>query len=164
MTGKYYTAENYSSQSSIGYLLRHASKLLTNQVTELFSECEISFIQFIVMMILHEGSSTTAAEIAHHLCHDSGALTRVIDQLEQAELIKREKHAHDKRVMELTLTEKGNSLLQQSCPAIIAYYNAVLAEFTHEEADHLLALLKRLIMSITHHADMTSLVANEETL
>lgn len=148
MTGKYYTAENYESRSSIGYLIRHASKLLTAQVNELFTEQAISFVQYIVLIHLRDGHAKTAAEINQHLCHDSGALTRVIDQLEERGFVRRERNNQDRRMMELILTQEGEAIVNVASKMVFAHYNALLTDYTPEEIDSLVHLLARLINNL----------------
>jgi DNA-binding MarR family transcriptional regulator len=148
MTGKYYTAENYESRSSIGYLLRHANKLLTTQVNELFTQQDLSFVQFIILISLRDGHAKTAAEINQYLYHDSGALTRVIDQLEERGFVKRERNNQDRRMMELILTMQGKSVADAASYSVFTHYNLLLANYAPEEVDMLIHLLTRLISNL----------------
>lgn len=148
MTGKYYTAENYESRTSIGYLLRHANKLLTMQVNALFTEQDISFVQFIVLISLRDGHAKTAAEINQHLCHDSGALTRLIDQLEERGFVKRERNNQDRRMMELILTTEGKDIVDAASYRVFTHYNSLLANYAPEEVNTLIHLLTRFINSL----------------
>ena len=83
MPKQYYKVENYQSQRSIGYFLRRAGKLITSRIESLFIQEDVSFVQWVILMHLRADTSLTAAELCQSLCHDSGALTRVIDQMEK---------------------------------------------------------------------------------
>src|SRR4051812_10360080 len=107
MVKQYYKLEEYNATSSIGYLLKNCSKNISQRVESLFVEEEVSFVQWVVMMHLRDGIASTAAELSQHICHDSGALTRILDQLEKRELIERNRSLKDRRIVELKLTQNG---------------------------------------------------------
>ena len=95
MAKPYYQAKSYESRKSIGYLLRRGRNLLTVQVEALFEEKfvdkDITFAQWVVLMCLRDKLATTSAEISQYICYDSGALTRLIDQMENRGLLKRKR-------------------------------------------------------------------------
>ncbi len=66
-------------------------KLITGRIEALFVEEDVSFVQWVILMNLRDGLRMTSAELCQHLCHDSGALTRVIDQMEERGLIRRKR-------------------------------------------------------------------------
>ena len=144
MPKTYYHVEAYQARRSIGYLLRRAGKLVTAHIEELFTEEDVSFLQWMLMMNLREGLAHTAAELREQVCHDSGALTRVIDQLEERGFISRQRSTTDRRAIELKLTAQGANIVNSYLPRVIGLYNTLMEDFTAEEADTLITLLTRL--------------------
>ena len=83
------------------------------------------------------------------MSHDSGALTRVLDQMEQQGWITRERSTQDRRVVELTLTKAGYVTTEIYLPQVVELYNQIMGDFTKDEADTLIALLMRLNDKLT---------------
>jgi DNA-binding MarR family transcriptional regulator len=141
----FYNSKSYHARDSIGYLVRRAGNLMTTRVEEVFADHEITFAQWMVLMRLRDGLATTAAELARDMCHDSGALTRIIDQLAQRGLIERQRGREDRRTIALSLTERGLETVNGLVPTVVGLLNLALAGFTHDEATTLTRLLNKLI-------------------
>jgi DNA-binding MarR family transcriptional regulator len=141
----FYDPKTYKARDSIGYLVRRAGNLVTTRVEDAFSHNEITFAQWMVLMKLRDGLANTAAEIARDMCHDSGALTRVIDQLAQRGLVERHRSLSDRRTVELKLTDAGLKTVNGLVPTVVGLLNTALADFSHDEASTLTRLLKKLI-------------------
>src|SRR3984957_17925934 len=152
MPEQYYHLKDYDSRRSIRYLLRRSGKLITGRIEALFVKEDVSFVQWVIMMNLRDGLRMTAAELCQHLCHDSGALTRVIDQMEERGLIRRKRSTEDRRMVKLELTKEGRKVTESFLPRVIGLYNGLLADFTAKEADLLIELLTRLISNLSEPA------------
>lgn len=152
MPEQYYKAQGYQARRSIGYLLRHGGKLMTARIEVLFAREDISFVQWVILMNLRDGLHMTATELCQQLCHDSGALTRVIDQLEQRGLLCRERSKADRRVVALALTDEGRAVTESFLPRLVELYNTLLADFTDAEAHTLIDLLTRLTAKLAEPA------------
>ena len=144
MLRQYYNAENYECRKSVGYLLRHSSKLITSKIESLFVSEDISFVQYVILMNLRDGLAKTSAELCQSICHDSGALTRIIDQMEKRKFLKRIRSKQDRRIITLKLTKTGKEIAESFLPRVVQLYNSLLSGFTHQEADTLINLLTRL--------------------
>lgn len=145
MPKQYYKVKGYRSQRSIGYLLRRSGKLITARIEKLFAKEDISFVQWAILMNLRDGLRMTAAELCQHLCHDSGALTRVIDGMEKRGLVRRKRSTKDRRRVALELTNEGRKVTEIFLSRVVKLYNGLLSDFTVEEADILISLLSRLV-------------------
>jgi DNA-binding MarR family transcriptional regulator len=143
------TKESWHAQRSIGYLARRASGLILSRLEDIFAGQGMTFVQWAVLMLLRDGLVRTAADICRDLDYDSGALTRVLDQLEQRGFIERRRGCQDRRVVELILTEKGRETAESLIPLVADSYNGALADFTREEAEALIRLLGKLIAGIS---------------
>lgn len=148
MLKQYYKLSQYSPERSIGYLLRRSGKLITAQIEALFTKEDVSFVNWVILMNLNNGAST-AAELCQHLCHDSGALTRIIDQMEERGLIKRQRSTDDRRVVTLAITPMGRKMIKKFLPRVLDLYNDLLTDFTREEADQLITSLSRLVAKLS---------------
>ena len=141
----YYKEDTYKSLRGIGYLLKRGGKLANARIEALFTGTEeITYTQWIVLMYLRDRVLVTAGEISQEMCHDSGALTRIIDQLEERKLLQRQRSTTDRRVVELELTDDGRQLTERFLPRLLALYNEIFDGFTKEEADQAISLLMRI--------------------
>ncbi len=149
MSKQYYKAGDYQARKSIGYLLRRGRNLLTTQVEALFKQKlgdnGVPYVQWVIMICLRDSLAKTPSELSQYICHDSGALTRVLDQMEERGLIKRERSSEDRRVVDLVLTKEGIRTAESHIGIIVDYYNDLMADFTHAEIDTLVHLLTRVV-------------------
>jgi DNA-binding MarR family transcriptional regulator len=130
---------------SIGYLLRRAYKLSVPLAESLFVGQELSFTQWIALIQLRTGVIDTCGALARFLDHDSGATTRMLDQLEGCGLVSRRRSATDRRVVHLSLTDAGHNAAEALMPRIDALWRDVLTGFDPKEVTLLTRLLQRLI-------------------
>jgi DNA-binding MarR family transcriptional regulator len=144
----HYSAATYRAGSSIGYLVKRAGSLMVSRIEAVFASHEITFVQWLVLMYLRDGLARTAAEICREMCHDSGALTRVIDQLSDRGFIERRRSTEDRRVVELFLTDAGRRTVESLVPLVVDNLNLVLEGFSAGEVDILTRLLTRLVAAI----------------
>ena len=149
MVLSYYKVKNYQSRRGIGYLLKRAGRLANARIEELFTgDEEISFTQWVVLMNLRDKLVVTAAGLSQEIGHDSGAMTRVIDQLENRGLLRRERSTTDRRVIELELTDEGRQVTEHYLPRLVGLYNRLFEDFSREEVDQSVALLTRLVTKL----------------
>ena len=94
-------------------------------------------------MQIGDGVAETAADVVRNTGHDSGALTRLIDQLEQRGLIERHRCTNDRRIAKLRLTEAGQEAAKMLTPIAVKFFNDLLEDFSAHEVDLLISLLTR---------------------
>lgn len=135
---------NFTAPNSIGYLISQAQANLRPQVEALFEREDISFSQWRVLMCLRDGIASTCADISRELSHDKGSMTRLVDQLEERGLLTCRRDADDRRVVFLELTPAGRAAVNTLVPKVVAYYNALLANFSPQDVKLLIGLLTRL--------------------
>lgn len=149
MVKQFYSADTYESSISMGYLLRRGRNLVTAQVEKVFAEKladqDITFVQWVILMCLRDDLARTPSEICQYICYDSGALTRVVDQMEERGLLTRKRSTEDRRVVELTLTPDGTAMIAKLIALVVDCYNGMFESFSQAEADTLLRLLTKFV-------------------
>jgi DNA-binding MarR family transcriptional regulator len=143
----YYTPSNYAMKNSVGYLMRLCTNRVLPQMEALFQDQELTFSQWTTLVALHDGRIATAGDLAHNICHDAGSLTRLVDQMVERGLVTRSRSETDRRVVTLSLTPRGRSLVEVLAPKVMNFWNGLLSDFSHSEVDTLIALLTRLVMA-----------------
>ena len=142
----YYKPSNYTMRNSVGYLMRICTNRVMPQMEALFQDQELTFSQWTTLVALHDGRISTAGDLAHNICHDAGSLTRLIDEMVKRGLVTRNRSETDRRVVTLSLTPRGADLVESLAPRVMHFWNDLLAGFTHNEIDTMIALLTRLVL------------------
>ena len=73
-------------------------------------EIDLTYTQYIAMMVLWEKESVTVKELGEALYLDSGTLTPLLKKMEAKGLITRRRSEADERSLIVTLTEAGDRL------------------------------------------------------
>ena len=97
----------------------------------------------------------------HQFRHDSGALTRVIDQLADRGLLERVRRDRDRRKVELQLTEAGRKTVEGLVPLVVDKLNLALFDFSSEEFQEFLRLLLKLNTRLQSTLDAGTAVGSE---
>ena len=148
MPTQHYRAESFLARSSVGYLLKRAYLQLVDQIEPALEGQGFTFTQWVILMHLRDGLALNARELCSQLRHDSGALTRVIDQLEARALVSRERSRKDRREVQLQLTPQGRRTVEDMIPAVVERLNDALGDLTSDELSVLTRLLTKLGASL----------------
>ena len=142
---QHYSADSFHARDSIGYLIKRTQRLMGDRIEAVFASQSITFQQWIVLMHLRDGIADTTAGLCEELRHDSGAMTRLIDQLDERGLIERQRQSTDRRVVNLALTSAGRKMVESLVPLTVDALNWTLEGFTKSEVQQLKSLLHRVI-------------------
>lgn len=141
----YYTDAPPTPQDSIGYLLRRANGLSMALAEAAFQDTEISFIQWVVLALVNSGTADTCAGISRNLGYNSGAMTRLVDQLEQRGLLCRQRDSRDRRITRLALTGAGKAVVVDLGKRIYALWNDLLDGLDPADIRRVIAVLNTLV-------------------
>jgi DNA-binding MarR family transcriptional regulator len=144
MSKQHYQAATYKAENSVGYLIKRAHSMMLNVLDQVFEEQGFSYIQYVILSWLRDGIAVNPKDICVQFRHDSGALTRVIDQLADRGLLERVRRDRDRRKVELQLTEAGRTAVAELIPLVVEKLNLALADFSSEEVREFLRLLLKL--------------------
>lgn len=97
-------------KNQVCFPLYACSKELVRQYKPYLKELNLTYTQYIVMMVLWERERVSSRELAECLHLDYGTLTPVLKRLDQAGYLRRERAAEDERLLTLSLTEEGRAL------------------------------------------------------
>jgi len=139
-----YTPENYHPEDSIGRLIADVSGRLLVAFDDETADMGITGAQWVILMRIAGGCGSTAAELCRFSRYDTGSMTRMLDRLEEKDLIRRVRSSTDRRIIHLELTEAGQDLYTLLPPVAIKVLNAHLKGFSREELDLLKGFLNRM--------------------
>lgn len=130
-------------ENQLCFPLYAAAKEVVNRYKPLLDKLDLTYTQYIAMMVLWEYKSIGVKELGKHLYLDSGTLTPLLKRLEAKGLVKRERSMEDERAVNITITEAGEKLKQEALgiPAQIVK----CMPLSMEEAGTLYTLLYKLL-------------------
>ncbi|MFA9440229.1 MarR family winged helix-turn-helix transcriptional regulator [Uliginosibacterium sp. sgz301328] len=106
--------------------------------------CDVNFSQFRVLKALAHSDGMNATELARRVEHDAGALTRMLDRLQEKGYVIRRPCEGDRRAVDVTLTEAGR-VLWSSMNRVASELNAyAVSDLTEEEQKTLTGFLQRI--------------------
>jgi DNA-binding MarR family transcriptional regulator len=157
MPKPYYTIENLEAGNSIGYLVKRCGGLMTQLAERRFESSSVSFTQWVALMHLrmHE-EPISATQLSKELCHDMGALTRVVDELERRGLVRRERSRRDRRAVELDITAAGRREAENGKRVIVELLNELTEHYSPTEITALVGLLQRMMAVLQSAADASA--------
>ena len=106
-------------------------------------ELDLTYTQYITMILLWEHGTMTVKEMGDRLFLDSGTLTPLLKKLEAKGLITRTRSQKDERNLNITLTEEGEDMHKraQPIPCSVSKFNPL----TNEESATLYQLLYKML-------------------
>ncbi|PWJ50094.1 MarR family winged helix-turn-helix transcriptional regulator [Faecalicatena contorta] len=111
MAGKY---DALKLKNQLCFPLYACSKEIVKLYKPYLDELDLTYTQYITMMVLWEHKQMNVKELGGHLYLDSGTLTPVLKKLEQKGWVKRSRTKEDERVLNVTLTENGEALKEKA--------------------------------------------------
>ena len=106
--------ENLQLGAQVCFPLYAASRKITQQYAKYLTPLDLTYPQYLVLLVLREEGSLTVNAIGERLYLDSGTLTPLLKRMEAKELLTRIRCKEDERVMWITLTEKGKQLEEKA--------------------------------------------------
>jgi DNA-binding MarR family transcriptional regulator len=142
---RFYRADRYSADESIGYLMRQVLNGMAQATESRLEPHGLTNAQWMPLFKLRLGAAETVAELARECRADAGAMTRMLDRLEAKGLCRRVRSTSDRRVVNIELTADGEIAADKVPPAIAEVLNGYLAGFSRDEWTQLKSLLRRMI-------------------
>ena len=105
---------------------------------------DLSTNEFIVLKFLAQHGPKRVTDISNELAVSASHITVVTDSLVKKEYISRHRPEGDRRVVQITLTEKGRVTLEELEAKKSSYMKSRFHPFTDEELDLFLQLMKKL--------------------
>ncbi len=108
------------------------------------TDMNVTAVQSMVLNFLGEKDAVTSKELGERTYLDSATLTGLLDRLEAAGYIERQRHPEDRRAILICLTDTGRKLTEALHQKMLEANQAFLAHLNREEQ----RLLRRLLGKI----------------
>jgi DNA-binding MarR family transcriptional regulator len=96
------------------FAMYSASLAMTKAYKKILAPLEITYPQYLVMLVLWERDEVTVSELGSRLFLDSGTLTPLLKRMESMGLLHRKRDAADERRVVVSLSDAGRALRQQA--------------------------------------------------
>ncbi|HEY4316872.1 MAG TPA: MarR family transcriptional regulator [Herbaspirillum sp.] len=104
------------------FAMYSASLAMTKSYKKLLKALDLTYPQYLVMLVLWEQDGVIVSELGKRLYLDSGTLTPLLKRMESMGLLHRQRDAEDERRVAVKLSDAGRALKRkaQSVPEKIA--------------------------------------------
>lgn len=134
------SCEQLRLDNQLCFALYSTSLAMTKVYKPLLQALNLTYPQYLAMLVLWERDGITVSELSQRLLTDPGSVTPLLKRLEAEGLIRRIRSSSDERVVELHLTAKGRDL-QHQAEAI----PSCIVKATGQSTDELLSLKQELV-------------------
>ncbi len=141
--------ENYESLklgNQLCFPLYACSKEIIRKYKPYLDDIDLTYTQYITMMVLWEKKTVNVKTLGENLYLDSGTLTPVLKKLESKGYITRERSSKDERNLVVTITPEGEQLRDKALSIPPAMGSCV--KLTEEESAVLYKLLYKIIGNV----------------
>ena len=133
-------------ENQLCFPLYACSKEIVRSYKPFLDKIDLTYTQYITMMVLWEKKKVNVKTLGKCLFLDSGTLTPVLKELESKGFINRERNAADERNLEVTITPAGEKLRDEAL--FIPENIGSCVRLTSDEAKELYRLLYKVIGNI----------------
>lgn len=101
-------------KNQVCFSLYSASNAMIRAYRPLLNELDLTYSQYLTMMVIWEKSGINVKDLGHDLHLDSGTLTPLLKRLEVKGFITRERSSEDERIRLVFLTHQGRELKERA--------------------------------------------------
>ena len=134
-------------ENQLCFPLYACAREIVKRYKPFLDEIDLTYTQYVTMMVLWEHRQITSKEIGTLLHLDSGTLTPVIKKLAEKGLVQRRRSQEDERNLTVTLTDAGLALRDQAL-AVPGKMGSCI-RLSPEEAYTLYTLLYKLLEEVS---------------
>ena len=130
-------------KNQLCFPLYAVSNMITRKYKPLLDRLDLTYTQYIVMMVLWEEKQVNEKSLCEALCLKSNTVTPLLKKLEDKGYIKKEKDKADERNLAITLTKSGEKLQDEA----LCVPETIAKEFhlTPDEATALYTVLYKML-------------------
>ncbi len=133
-------------ENQLCFPLYAAAKEVVNRYKPFLDQLDLTYTQYIAMMVLWERKSVGVKDLGKSLYLDSGTLTPLLKWLESKGFVRRERSSRDERAVTITITQAGEAL-REKARAIPGKMEKCMP-LSREEAGTLYTLLYKLLKNL----------------
>ena len=125
--------------------LKLVTSSLVRRVDRHMQPLELTGLQWEPILMLWLGRADTVASLARLINIGDASMSRMLDRLEEKDLVRRERSADDRRVVNLHLTAKGRKVANRIWPIVVDGMHVHLEGFSKNELAQFNDFLARML-------------------
>ncbi|SHI59073.1 DNA-binding transcriptional regulator, MarR family [Clostridium cavendishii DSM 21758] len=138
------TNENFNIETLIlNYIDEFKFLLFPDQWSNAF--LDYSKNEVLAILLIYRQKSVTMSDVAEYINAPLNTATGVISRLEKKEIVERKRDAEDKRVVNITLTDKGSQFVEAEKGDIEYYIKKIYEALTEEEKKITFSIVNKVI-------------------
>lgn len=130
-------------ENQLCFPLYACSNEIVRKYKPFLDKLDLTYTQYITMLVLWEKKEMNVKEIGEALFLDSGTLTPLLKKLENKGYVTRNRSKEDERSINVTITSEGEALREKALDVPVGMGECV--KLTKEEAETLYKLLYKLL-------------------
>ncbi|WP_078380024.1 MarR family winged helix-turn-helix transcriptional regulator [Sutcliffiella halmapala] len=134
--------EKLSLSNLLCFNIYACSREITKLYTPILKEIKLTYPQYLVMVVLWEQDEIPIKILGSKLYLDTGTLTPLLKRLQEAGLITRERSVEDERIVNISLTNKGEELKEKAKNIPIQIFEK--SKLSQQQIDELINIIKNL--------------------
>ena len=134
--------------NQICFPLYAAAKEITRKYKPYLDKLDLTYTQYICMMVMWEHQSLNVKQLGEYLYLDSGTLTPLLKKLEEKGYVERKKKDSDERNLIITVTDKGMDLRDQALSVPQSMGSCI--SISSEEAELLYKVLYKILNNLNN--------------
>ncbi|MBB6480682.1 MarR family winged helix-turn-helix transcriptional regulator [Spirochaeta isovalerica] len=107
--------EQLKLENQFCFPLYAASRLVTRMYQPLLEKLDITYPQYLILLVLWDRGEAGVMELGERLMLASNTLTPLLKRMESKGIIRRVRSENDERKVIISLTEKGKDMEEQAC-------------------------------------------------
>lgn len=139
----------------LSHLVKYNAKLMAELMNRELKDTGLSHVSFAALMFLYSTPSAVDRVNPSDLCNYTGEtrtnMTRIVDDLVERGLVKREPNPEDRRRVDLMLSDAGVAMVEEILPKLRRRGSAVFETFDEAEKQALTQLLTKLLHALETH-------------
>ena len=129
------------------YLIKRAELLVRTRLEEALSDLGVTAGQYAVLSLLALVPEASSAEISRYVGVAPQTMAETITYFEKQQLIHREQSSTHKRILKISLTQKGASLLKECDARASTTESELFSDLRLEDVERLRASLAAILSS-----------------
>ena len=119
--GRVFRANDDTLRGFVGYHMKRAFNVVQADLTKTLQPFELRMLTYTALVLIVDNPGLSQSQLAHAMDVERPNLVVIVDELEQRDLITRNRVPTDRRAYALLATLKGQRLCKRAVKAVVAH-------------------------------------------